>query len=83
MRWGISRSRIKSQESMIEEVLNVWRLNSQCGTQEFLKIGKKCFRRKFEKHSRRMLENGALGSRWSTIAKKKLTKSEEEFLEVE
>ena len=58
-----SRSRIKIYESMIDEVLKVLRLNSQSGTQEFLKIGQKCFRRKFEKHSRRMLENGALGSR--------------------
>ena len=41
----------------------------------------------FEENSRYiqggMLENGALGSRWSTIAEKKVTKWDEEFLEVE
>ena len=51
MRWGISRSRIKIQDSIIGDVLKVWRLNDQRGTQEFMKIGQKCFRRKLEKHS--------------------------------
>ncbi len=39
MRQRSSRSRKQSYESWIDEVLNVWRLNSQSGTQEVPKIG--------------------------------------------
>ena len=56
-----SRSRIIIYESTIDEVLKVWRLNSQSGTQEFLKIGQKCFRRKFKKHSRRNVRKWSIG----------------------
>ena len=40
-----SRSRITSYENGIDDVLQVWKLNSQCGTQEVLKIGHKFFER--------------------------------------
>ena len=52
MRSRSSRSRIKSYESGSDEVLEVWRLNSQSGTQEVLKIGKKCFERGLQMFSR-------------------------------
>ena len=37
----------KSYESVSDEVLEVWRLISQSGTQEILKIIQKCFERGF------------------------------------
>ena len=45
MRWRNHRSKKKSYESWIDEVVKVWRLNSQSATQEVLKIGQKCFER--------------------------------------
>ena len=43
MRYKSSRSRIETYESGSDEVLEVWRLKSQSGTQEVLKNGKKYF----------------------------------------
>ena len=43
MRYKSSRSRIETYESGSDEVLELWRLNSQSGTLEVLKIGKKYF----------------------------------------
>ena len=51
MRKISSRRRIKSLESGSFELLEIWRLNSQSGTQEVLKIGLKCFERGLRKFS--------------------------------
>ena len=60
-----SRSRIKVYESMIEKVLKVLRSNTQSGTQEFLKIGQKSFRRKLEKLSRWNVRKWSIGIKMS------------------
>ncbi len=43
---------LKSYESVIDEVLKVWRLNSESGTQEVLIFWQKCLETGFEKSSR-------------------------------
>ncbi len=49
MRYRTSRSRINRYEIGIDEVPKVGILYSQCGTQEALKVGPKCFERGLEK----------------------------------
>ncbi len=51
IRWSSSRSRIKSYESEINEVLKVWRLNSLRWTLEVPKIGQNYFEGGFEMFS--------------------------------
>ena len=49
------------------------------GHKNFWKVDRNVFEENSRNIQGEMLENGALGSRWSTIAKNKLTKSDEEF----
>ena len=82
MRLLSSRSRIKIFENGIGEVLKVWRLNSQSGKQEFVKIGQKCFRWVLKKFSNWNARNSRIGIKKIWNYYKKLTKWDNEVLEV-
>ena len=53
------------------------------GHKNFLKLDRNVFEENWRNFQGGMLENRALGSRWASIAEKKVTKSDKEFLEVE
>ena len=83
MRKISSRRRIKSLESRSVEVLAIWRLNSQSGTQEVLKIGLKCFERGLRKFSRWNARKLRIAIKMILYCKKNLKKWDKEVLEVE
>ena len=83
MRYKSSRSRIESYESGSDEVLELWRLKSQSGTQEVLKIGKKYFESGFWKV---FVVECLKKENWNQadlILQKKLTKWDKQVLKVE
>ena len=82
MRLLSSRSRIKIFENGIDEVLNARRLNTQSGIQEFVKIGQKCFRWVLKKFSNWNARNSRIGIKKIWNYYKKLTKWDNEVLEV-
>ena len=82
MRLLSSSSRIKNFENGIDEVLKVWRLNTQSGKQEFVKIGQKCFRWGLKKFSNWNARNSRIGIKKIWNYYKKLTKWDKEVLEV-
>ena len=82
MRLLSSSSRIKNFENGIDEVLKVWRLNTQSGKQEFVKIGQKCFRWGLKKFSNWNARNSRIGIKKIWNYYKKLTKWDNEVLEV-
>ena len=82
MRLLSSSSGIKIFENGIDEVLNVWTLNNQSGKQEFVKIGQKCFRCGLEKFSNWNARNSRIGIKRIWNYYKKLTKWDNEVLEV-
>ena len=82
MRLLSSRSRIKIFENGIDDVLKVWRLNTQSGKQEFVKIGQKCFRWVLKKFSNWNARNSRIGIKKIWNYYKKLTKWDNEVLEV-
>ena len=83
MRYKSSRSRIETYESGSDEVLELWRLNSQSGKLEVLKIGKKYFESGFcEVFEVECLKK----ENWNQddlILHKKLSKWDKEVLNVE
>ena len=77
-----SSSRIKNFENGIDEVLKVWRLNTQSGKQEFGKIGQNCFRWGLKKFSNGNARNSSNGIKKIWNYYKKLTKWDNEVVEV-
>ena len=53
------------------------------GHKNFLKLDRNVFEENYRNFRGRMLENGALGSRWASIVENKVTKWDKEFLAVE
>ncbi len=83
MRKRSSKSRIKGYEGGIDEALKVCKLNSQSGTQVVSKIGQKCLKEDQRGFQGGVEENRELGSRISNIAKKKLSKNNNEVVKEE
>ena len=82
MRLLSSSCRKKNFENGIDEVLKVWRINTQSGKQEFVKIGQKCFRWVLKKFSNWNARNSRIGIKKIWKYYKKLTKWDNEVLEV-
>ena len=82
MRLLSCRSRIKIFENGIDEVLKVWRLNTQSGKQELVKIGQKSFRWGLKKFSNWNARNSRIGIKKIWNYYKKPTKWDNEVLEV-
>ena len=82
MRLLSSRSRIKIFENGIDDVLKVWRRNTLSGKQEFVKIGQKCFRWVLKNFSYWNARNSRIGIKKIWNYYKKLTKWDNEVLEV-
>ena len=82
MRLLSSRSRIKIFENGIDDVLKVWRLNTQSGKQEFVKIGQRCFRWVLKKFSNWNARNSRIGIKKIWNYYKKLTKWDKKSLKL-